>query len=74
MSLNMSEYAIILYIWPSFVYALDMKYNTGLHIPWYSYNDVIMIVTNAIVLELVCAPFVNLGALKLTILSLFNTN
>ena len=40
----------------------------------YSYNNVIIIVTNVIMLEFFSARFVRLGPLQLTILSFFNTS
>ena len=41
--------------------------------PRYSCNNVIIVVTNAIILEFLSAWFVYPGARQLTILSLFNT-
>ena len=38
---------------------------------WYSYNNIIIIVDNVILLELLSAPFVHAGAPQLTILWFF---
>ena len=40
----------------------------------YSYNNIIVIVTNVATLEFLSARFVHLSALELTILSFFDTS
>ena len=52
-----------------FEYAWGIKYASGLSIPQYSYNNII--VTNVIILEFLSARFVHLDALQLTILYFF---
>ena len=82
MSLNMSEhgillnvpefawkYLMILDIWQGLEYTSDIKYFSILKMPWYSYNNIITIVTNVIILELFSVRFVPLGAAQLSILS-----
>ena len=82
MSLNMSEhgillnvpefawkYLMILDIWQGLEYTSDIKYFSILNMPWYSYNNLITIVTNVIILELFSVWFVPLGAAQLSILS-----
>ena len=81
MSLNMPETVqtmpgfskclIILNIWQSFHYASGIKYARVLNMLWYSYNNIIIIVDNVILLELLSALFVHAGAPQLTILWFF---
>ena len=61
---------IILDIWQCFEYAYGIQYVRVLNMPWYSYNNSIIIVTN-VVLEFLSARFVHLDDLRLTILSFF---
>ena len=65
---------IILDIWQNFDYAPGIKYARVLSMLRYSYNNVIIIVTNVIMLEFFSARFVRLGPSQLTILSFFNTS
>ena len=44
------------------------------NIQHYSYNNIIIVVTNVIILELLSARFVHPGYLQLNILSFFNTS
>ena len=87
MSLNMPENAwincsipgfslflIILYIWQCFEFATGIKYVRILNMLWHSYNNIIIIVANAIILEFLSARFVRPGAPQLTILPFFNTS
>ena len=70
--LTMPEFSIcliILYTQEGFEYASDIKYARVLNMLWYSYNNNIIIVTNAIILEFLLFQFVHQGALQLTILS-----
>ena len=81
MSLNMSKlfwllpgfsiYLIILDIWQSFEYASGIKYAKDLNMPQYIYNNITIIVTSTIVLELLPAWFVHPGGPQLTFLSFF---
>ena len=59
---------IILDIWQGFQYASGIKYSRFLNMPSYSYNNIIFIITNAIILEFLTAQFVHPGALQLTVL------
>ena len=45
-------------------------YQGSEYLPRYSYNDIIIIITNVIILEFLSARFVHPGAPELTILSL----
>ena len=62
---------IILDIWQDFEYALGSQYARILHMPQYSYNNIIIIVTNVIILEFLSARFVHPGTLQLN--TFFNT-
>ena len=57
-----SIFLIIIDIWRGFEYASSTKYVRVLHMPLYSYNDIIIIVTNVIILEFFPAQFVHSGA------------
>ena len=65
---------IILDIWQGFQYALGIKYDRVLNMPWYSYNNIIIIVTNFVILEFLSPLIEHPGALQLTILSFFDTS
>ena len=52
---------IILYIWQSFKYASGIKYPRVLNVLWYSCNNTIIILSNAITLEFLSAWFINPG-------------
>ena len=65
---------IILDIWKGFEYASDIKCARVLNMPRYSYNNIIIDITNVIILEFLSAWFVTPGALQLTNLSFFNTS
>ena len=52
---------IILYIWQSFKYASGIKYPRVLNVLWYSYNNIIIILSNAITLEFLSAWFIHPG-------------
>ena len=62
---------IILDIWHGFEYASDIKYARVLNILQYTYNKIIIIVTNIVILEFLSAWFVRM---QLTILISFNTS
>ena len=53
-----SQYITILYIWQCFKHASGIKYGRILNMLWHSYNNNIIIVTNAIISEFLCAWFV----------------
>ena len=63
---------IILDICQGFEYASGIKYVRVPNKLGYSYNNIIIIVTNIIMLEFLSAQFVSLGAPQITILSFFN--
>ena len=63
---------IILDIWEGFEYASEIKHARVLNRPRYNYNNIIIIVTNVIMLEFLSARFVHPGAPQLTILSFLN--
>ena len=65
---------IILDIWQSFEHISDIKYAMVFNIQHFSYNNIIIVVTNVIILELLSARFVHPGYLQLNILSFFNTS
>ena len=54
-----------------FEYTSGIKYVSVLNMPRYSYNNIIIIVTNAIISEFLPAQFVYLGATQLSILYFF---
>ena len=62
-------FLIILDIWQGFEYASSTKYVRVLNMPLYCYNNIIIIVTNVIILEFLPAQFVHSGAP-----SFFSTN
>ena len=72
-----SQYASLFYIsdWQDFEYASSIKYVRVLSMLWFSYNNIIIIVTNIrITLEFLSARFVHPGAPQLTISSFSNTS
>ena len=58
---------IILDIWQDFDYTSGIKYVRVLNMLRYSYDNIIVIVTNVVILEFFSAPFVHPGILQLTI-------
>ena len=62
---------IILDIWQDFDYTSGIKYVRVLNMLRYSYDNIIVIVTNVVILEFFSAPFVHPGILQLTILYFF---
>ena len=64
----------ILYTLQGFEYASGIKYARLLNMPPYSYNDIIIIAINAIIIEFWSAQFVHPGIQQLTILSFFYTS
>ena len=65
---------LILEIWQGYENVSGIKRAIVLNMLRYSYNNIIVIVTNVATLEFLSAWFVYLGALQLTILSFFNTS
>ena len=65
---------LILNIWQGSEYASAIKYARFLNMPWYSYDNIIIIVINVIVLEFLSAWFVHTAAPQLSILSFFITS
>ena len=58
--------------WQDFEYASGIKHVGVLNILWYSHNSIIIIATNALILEPLSAGFVCPGVPQRTILCLFN--
>ena len=69
-----SKCLIILDIWQSFEYVSGIKYTRVLNMLRYSYNNMVISITNAILLEFLCALFVHPGTPQLTISSFFKTS
>ena len=65
---------LILEIWQGYENVSGIKRAIVLNMLRYSYNNIIVIVTNVATLEFLSAWFVHLGALQLKILSFFNTS
>ena len=66
-----SIYLIILDIWQGFEYDSGIKYARVPNILEYSYNSIIIVVTNVIILEFLSTWFLHPAAPQLTILSFF---
>ena len=66
--------ALIIYIWHDFEYASGIKYVSVLNISWNSYNNIIIIVTYANILEFLSSRFVYQELRKKTFFSFFNTS
>ena len=64
---------IIVDIWQGFEYATGITHATILNMQQYSYNKIIIFVTNIATFELFSLQFVHSGAQQLTILS-FSTH
>ena len=47
--------------WHSFEYVSGIKYAEVLNMPWYSYNNIIIIVTKIVILEFLPARFIHSG-------------
>ena len=65
---------LILEVWQGNENVSGIKRARVLNMLRYSYNNIIVIVTNVATLEFLSARFVHLSALELTILSFFDTS